>query len=285
MIEKNDKNKNSISVIIPTLNRIKFLDRALKSVIRQSLSPDEIIVVDNGSTDNTVKQIKKKYPEVRILKEKKIGVSSARNKGIKEAKCEWIAFLDSDDEWLSQKLEKQINFIKDEKENILIHSDEYWIKNKKHMNQKKKHKKKGGFIFNECLKICCISPSSTIIKKNTLLEIGLFDENLFACEDYDLWLRLSAFYPVHFVDEKLIIKYGGHDDQLSNKYWGMDRFRIYSIEKILTYPNLSEEKRENALKVLKEKIEIVLNGAKKRNNKKIEKYYMEKLLKIDQNYQ
>ena len=274
--------KNSVSVIIPTLNRIKFIDRAIESVVNQSLYPDEIIVIDNGSTDNTINHIKNYYPEVIIFVESRVGVSFARNKGIKESNCDWVAFLDSDDEWLPKKLEKQMKLINNENNNIfLIHCDEYWVKNRKHKNQKNKHKKKGGFIFDECLKLCCISPSSAIIKRDKLLEIGLFDENLNACEDYDLWLRISILNRILFVNEKLIIKYGGHDDQLSNKYWGLDRFRIYSLEKILTYPWLDSQKRKKTIRTLKEKIIIVLNGAKKRNNKELEKEYEEKLLKID----
>lgn len=274
--------KNSVSVIIPTFNRIKFIDRAIESVINQSLYPDEIIVVDNGSTDGTVDHIKNNYPKVIILVENRLGVSFARNKGIKESKCDWVAFLDSDDQWLPKKLEKQMKLINDTNNDIfLIHCDEYWIKNRKKKNQKKKHKKKGGLIFDECLKLCCISPSSAIIKKDKLLQIGLFDENLSVCEDYDLWLRISILYPVIFVDQKLIIKYGGHDDQLSKKYWGLDRFRIYSLEKILSFSNVDSQKRKKIIRTLKEKIIIVLNGAKKRNNKEIQKKYEEKLIRIE----
>ena len=271
----------SISVIIPTFNRILSVERAIISVNKQTLPPQEIIVIDNGSTDGTSNYLKKKFPNLKIVYETKKGVSSARNRGIIEAKSFWIAFLDSDDEWLPKKLENQMNaYKKNSKDFSLIHCDEYWIKNKKYINPQKKHKKKGGYIFFECVDICCISPSSVLIKKSKLIEAGLFDCKLKACEDYDLWLRICLFDPVLFLDQKLLNKYGGHDDQLSKKYWGMDRFRIYSLEKILYNYDIDEQKREKIIEKLKEKLLILINGAKKRNNNKIISKYEKKLFNL-----
>ena len=107
----------------------------------------------------------------------------------------------------------------------------------------KKHAKSGGHIFRQCLPLCVISPSSVMIQRSLFDEIGLFDESLPACEDYDLWLRICARHPVLFLQEPMIIKHGGHRDQLSRRYWGMDRFRIQALEKIIDAPGLSPADR------------------------------------------
>ena len=216
----------SISVVIPTLDRRYTLPRTLDSVLNQTLPPDEIIVVDNGSTDGTSSMLKTDYPDVICIHEAKLGVSAARNKGILFANGVWIALLDSDDTWHPSKLEEQLKANRNNPGHRLIHTDEHWYKRGKRVNQLMKHKKRGGYIFKDCLQLCCISPSSALIEKSLFQNIGQFDEDLPVCEDYDLWLRVSAQEPILYVDQPLTIKYGGHEDQLSKKYWGMDRFRI-----------------------------------------------------------
>ena len=222
----------SISVVVPTFNRKDMLSRALLSIFSQSLEPFEVIVVDNGSNDNTQEMLRNEFPQIRLLLEPEKGVSRARNKGIYEATGEWIAFLDSDDEWQPDKLKLQTREILGS-ENIISHTDELWYRNGVRVNPKNIHKKSGGYIFDRCLELCCISPSSVMVKKTLFDDIGYFDENLPACEDYDMWLRVCSKYPILFVDKPLTIKHGGHGDQLSKKYWGMDRFRVEAIEKII----------------------------------------------------
>ena len=136
---KNQKEKFKVSVVIPSYNRVDFLSRAINSVLKQSYPVDDIIVVDNGSTDQTLSLIKKNFTNIKVLKEKKRGVSFARNMGIKNCTNEWIAFLDSDDEWKKDKIEKQFFLL--EKSNFkynFIHTNDIWIKNGILKNQKKK---------------------------------------------------------------------------------------------------------------------------------------------------
>ena len=266
-----------ISVVIPTLDRRSTLPRALDSVLSQTKPPDEVIVVDNGSTDDTITMLKADYPTVLRLREAKPGVSAARNKGIFSAKGAWIALLDSDDAWLPSKLEKQLRALRKSQGHRLIHTDELWYRHGKRVNQMKKHEKRGGKIFEYCLKSCCISPSSVLIDKSLFEEVGQFDENLPACEDYDMWLRVSAQEPVLYVDEPLTIKHGGHEDQLSLKYWGMDRFRIKSLEKILLEKRLSQEQETAAQEMLISRLKILINGAAKRNNQGVIELYSGKL--------
>lgn len=261
----------SVSVVIPTFNRLTLLERALGSVLAQTLPADEVIIVDDGSTDNTVPILKSRYSEVDLsmihfIEQDNQGVSAARNAGIAAARHEWIALLDSDDFWHEDKLEKQTQALKNAPEYLICHSDEIWIRNGLRVNQMNKHKKTGGYIFQQCLPMCAISPSAVLIHRLIFDEIGLFDETLPACEDYDLWLRICSRYPVLYIDEALITKHGGHDDQLSHKHWGMDRFRIQALNNIISDAKLNGSDRDAAIKMLIHKINIYLVGAEKHGN-------------------
>ena len=234
----------NVSVVIPTYNRAHLLQRALDSVFCQTLLPTEVIIVDDGSTDSTASLIETRYSEV--------------------ASVDWIAFLDSDDEWLPQKLEGQVEVLAEKPGMKLCHTEEIWIRNGRRVNPRKKHAKHGGWIFQKCLELCCISPSSVMIHRSVFDEVGLFDESLPACEDYDMWLRVTARYPVLYIDKPLITKYGGHEDQLSKKYWGMDRFRVQALAKIIESGVLSVENKTAAQAMIREKINIYIDGASKR---------------------
>lgn len=271
----------NISIIIPTYNRKSFLIHAINSVLNQTYQNLELIIIDDGSSDKTENIIKKKYPKIKFYKQKNKGVSAARNKGIKMASCKWIAFLDSDDRWHPRKLENQINYLLTHPRYKICHTDEIWIRKGIRINQHKKHKKHGGHIFDKCLDLCRISPSSVIIHKDIFNKVGLFNEKLPVCEDYDLWLRIAEKFPVLYLDEKLTIKYGGHLNQLSKKYWGMDRFRIIALENIIKKNFLLKKNKLLVKKILKKKINIYLQGLKKRNKKKEIIYYENKVKKYD----
>lgn len=251
-----------ISVIIPSYNRAHTLPRAIKSVQSQTVKVDEIIIVDDGSNDATHKVLKA-FPDVIVKNQVNQGVSSARNTGILAAKNDWIALLDSDDEWLPEKIERQAQLISTNPQNRLCHGNELWVRNGKHLNQKKIHRKQGGNIFNQCLPLCVISPSAALIRKDLLLECGLFDTDFPACEDYDLWLKICARESVLYVEEPILRKYGGHDDQLSHKYWGLDRFRIRALKNILESGTLSLEQTQSASTMLRKKALIFAKGARK----------------------
>ena len=266
-----------ISVIIPTYNRKHTLSRSIGSVISQTIKPLEIIIVDDGSTDGTGDWVSAKYPSVKYIYQKNSGVSSARNNAIQNTKGGWIAFLDSDDEWLPNKLEQQINYIQAHPEYVLCHTNEIWIRNGRRVNQMKKHKKFGGEVFEKCLDICRISPSSALIKKSIFEKIGYFDESLQVCEDYDLWLRITAKYKILFIDEPLIVKYGGHLDQLSKVNNGIEQFRIKSLEKILYSNSLSKSQKKIAEKVLLHKLKFYVNCLRKRNKVENLEVYKKKI--------
>ena len=254
-----------ISVIIPTYNRKHTLQRAIDSVLAQTFKPYEIIIVDDGSKDGTKEWLLQNYPSVQYIHQPNNGVSSARNKGIQISQGSWIALLDSDDEWMPEKLEYQSKFIEVNRDSSFCHTNEIWIRNGVRVNQMKKHKKYGGDIFKHCLDICRISPSSSIIKKDVFEEVGAFDESLTVCEDYDLWLRVTAKFNILFLDEPLIKKYGGHLDQLSRVPEGIEQYRIRSLEKILSMGLLTETQFRSAKDMLIHKLNIYAKGLKKRD--------------------
>ncbi len=235
----------------------------------QTSAVDEIILVDDGSTDNTSAAVSRDYPRVTIIEQCNRGVSAARNRGIAAANHEWIALLDSDDSWQSHKIAR----IREAQENnsgfVLYHSDEIWIRRGVRVNPMIKHGKSGGWIFHKCLALCAISPSATVVKKSILESLGLFDEDLPACEDYALWLRLCNRYPVYYIDETLITRYGGHQDQLSRRYWGMDRFRIRALDRLLRQEELENESHQAARGMLLSKLDILLKGAVKHRNQEV----------------
>ena len=253
-----------ISVIIPTYNRKKTLARAIQSVINQSFSPFEILIIDDGSNDGTEEWVKDNFQNIKYIYKNNHGVSSARNVGIENAHGDWVAFLDSDDEWLPNKLYEQVKAIDSNPEMKFFHTNEIWIRNGIRVNQMKKHKKYGGYIFEKCLDICRVSPSSVLIQKEVFDNIGIFDESLRVCEDYDLWLRITSKYPVVFLDMPLIYKYGGHADQLSKVNDGIESYRIQSLKKIIKSGFLSDEQKVMAVNALVNKMKIYSKGLEKR---------------------
>lgn len=264
----NNSIKNEfVSVIIPVFNRAAFLSRAIKSILNQTHNKFEIIVVDDNSTEK-VYDVVDSFRDDRVTfikNSQNKGVSYSRNIGIKNAKYDLIALLDSDDEWLSDKLEYQIDFFRKNPDKNVVHTEEIWIRNGIRVNPKKHHKKIGGDIFMSSLRLCLMSPSSILIKKSIFDEYGFFDESFVVCEDYDMWLRITLCEEVGFVEKPLIIKYGGHTDQLSRSYPAMDYYRVLSMIKLLNTYNLFSHKKDVVKNMIVEKSKILLNGALKRN--------------------
>lgn len=264
--------KPRVSVIIPTYNRGWILKEAIESVLAQDYKDFELIVVDDGSTDNTSDVLALYGNDIRVFFQENKGVSAARNRGILESSGKFIAFLDSDDLWLQQKLLTQVKFFNQTPDALICQTEEVWIRNGLRVNPKKRHKKPSGMIFKPSLELCLVSPSAVMIRRNLFDRVGEFDETLPACEDYDLWLRISCRFPIHLIDTPLIIKRGGHDDQLSSRV-GLDKFRIKAIEKIIKSGLLSDDQCRAAVKTLKEKCDIYAAGCRKRGREEEAQYY------------
>lgn len=254
-----------ISVIIPTYNRAQTLLRALQSVAQQSLQAYEVIVVDDGSTDETKCLLKDwaQNPDHLYLKTEQGGVSRARNLAAQKAQGDWFAFLDSDDEWLPEKLQRQVDGMAGAP---LVHCDEIWIRNGVRVNPMKKHQKAGGDLFLASLALCCISPSAALISRSCFERFKGFREDFVVCEDYDLWLKITARYAVDYVDHPLVRKYGGHEDQLSRRYFAMDYWRVRSIFDLLKQSDWPQPYRPLAAAALLQKAEILLRGYRKHQN-------------------
>jgi glycosyltransferase involved in cell wall biosynthesis len=271
-IEKKQK-KPLISVIIPTYNRGWIIKEAIDSVMAQNYRDFELIIVDDGSTDNTSDILNSYHGDILVFRQENRGVSAARNRGIVEASGRFIAFLDSDDLWLPQKLFRQVEFFNKNPDAKICQTEETWIRNGVRVNPKRKHKKPCGMIFEPSLALCLISPSAVMIRRSLFEKVGGFDETLPACEDYDLWLRISCRYPVYLIETPLIIKRGGHNDQLSASP-GLDKFRIKSLNRIIESNLLSKSQYRAAVKTLRQKCMIYSAGCRKRGREDEALYYM-----------
>jgi glycosyltransferase involved in cell wall biosynthesis len=254
---------SQVSVIIPTFNRGWCLREAVDSVLVQDFRTFELIVVDDGSTDETAQILRGYGDSLRVLRQENRGVSASRNAGVAAARGELIAFLDSDDIWLKGKLARQVEFFKQHPEMLICQTEELWVKNGRRVNPGRRHRKRGGMIFEPSLELCLVSPSAVMLRRELFDRVGLFDERLPACEDYDLWLRVSCRFPVELIETPLIVKRGGHADQLS-RAWGLDKYRIESITKLISGGSLSAVQRHAAVAVLKQKCRVYAGGCRKR---------------------
>jgi len=262
-----------ISVIIPTYNRAPFLREALDSVFAQTEKDFELIVVDDGSTDAT-RELAAEYGErLRYFFQPNAGASAARNLGLQNARGRFIAFLDSDDLWQPKKLARQIAWMNAYPEIMLCYTDEIWIRRGVRVNQKKIHAKSGGWIYPLCLPRCIISPSSVLMRRQLFEAAGVFDEQLPLCEDYDLWLRVASRFVVGFLAEPLMVKRGGHPDQLSHSEFGLDRYRVTALLKIYANGELPEAWRRLTAEMIYAKCAVLENGFRKRQKSAEANFY------------
>lgn len=253
-----------VSVIIPTYNRRGFVTEAVASVLAQKGVSPEIIVVDDGSTDGTERALEPFGDKIRVLRRAHAGVSAARNSGIRSARGEWLAFLDSDDLWLPAKLRSQLDFFAVHGELRVCQTEEIWLRNGVRLNPRKYHEKPRGHCFERLLDRCLVSPSAVMIHRDVFDAVGLFDEGLPACEDYDLWLRIGCRYAIGLVEDRLVVKRGGHPDQLSATVPALDRYRIRALAALLRAGCLSDSQASAAFRVLEVKCRIIGEGCGKR---------------------
>ena len=243
-----------ISIIIPTYNSAQYICEAIESVLNQTYKDFEIIVVDDGSTDNTKEVIKPYLNKIKYIYQQNSGPSAARNRGIKEAKGEYIAFLDADDIWLPQKLELQIKFMEKEKEVGLIFSDMILF-NEKGIIKNSFLKEKLFFnklsikplsstekviydnVFNALLQENFIPTNTVIVKKECFNKVGFFDETLFSVEDRDMWLRIGLFYDIGFINFPLVLT-RFHETNISANQELALKSRLKVMKKFLNYSNL-----------------------------------------------
>jgi len=252
-----------VSVIIPTYNRREFVREAIASVLAQTYRDFELLVVDDGSNDDTA-AVMQEFDNVRYICQPNRGVSAARNRGVALSNGELLAFLDSDDLWQPRKLECQVAFFAARPLTRICQTEEIWLRHGVRVNPRNKHRKASGDIFVRSLELCLVSPSAAMLRRELFEQVGGFDESLPACEDYDLWLRIAVTEPIHLIETPLVIKRGGHVDQLSQRFWGMDRFRVAALCKLLDSGVLSPEQRRLTEDTLRTKCRVLAQGARKR---------------------
>jgi glycosyltransferase involved in cell wall biosynthesis len=239
------------------------LCEAIESVFAQSHRGFELIVVDDGSEDGTVKKLEKYVPALQVISQTRRGVAAARNVGSRFSSGKYLAFLDSDDVWHRKKLETQFALMEAYPEIEICQTEEIWIRNGVRVNPKKRHRKPSGDIFRASLALCLISSSAVMMTRELFKRVGGFDEAFPVCEDYDLWLRIAVDTPVFLIPVPLVTKRGGHADQLSRSTWGLDRFRVLALKKLLD-SGLYGEKRRWVAEAMAEKVAILVKGARKR---------------------
>ncbi len=208
------KKESLVSVIIPTYNRASLLPRAIKSVLGQTYKNIELVIVDDCSTDDTRRIVQSLSKNDRRIKyffhEKNRGGSAARNTGIKMASGEYVAFQDSDDKWIHDKLEKQMEIFNSSLDKrIIVYTSFLRIEKGKvlYFPYCRNVKKKNGMLFNELLRGNFIDFPTILLKKECLESVGLLDESFPRNQDWELFLRLSKAYPFKFVDEPLVLSF------------------------------------------------------------------------------
>ncbi|MDD5680054.1 MAG: glycosyltransferase [Candidatus Omnitrophica bacterium] len=231
-----------ISVIIPTYNRANYICNAIDSVLAQTYKDFEIIVVDDGSTDNTKEILTTYGGSAKYIYQQNQGVSSARNRGIKEAIGEYVAFLDSDDEWDERKLEKQVKLFEKEPSVYLQYCYARFVN----------VQEKRDFIMPEYVtrtfedlvlshyknKNADLPTSTVMIRKLCFDQIGCFDENLPCIEDYELWLRIAKKFAIGFIPEILVVENCHHTNNLTDSVMKMRQGYIGVYKKmIMLYGN------------------------------------------------
>ena len=267
-----------VTIIIPTYNRMSYLQSTIDSILGQNYTQFRIIVVDDGSNDGTADFVRGlRDPEkVEYIRFSHSGLpGKVRNTGARIAKGEYLAFLDSDDLWKPEKLARQVAFFEEHPDILICHTREIWQRGERIVSQAGQRHKRSGDIFIDALKKCIIGPSTVMMRRELFEEFGGFREDLEIAEDYELWLRITAKYPVGYIDEPLVIKRGGHLDQLSEKYGQIEIFRIKALLLNLEAGTFRGDQRDLAARELARKCRVYANGCEKRGKSEEARHYRE----------
>ena len=263
-----------VSVIIPAYNRAPLLKEAVRSVLAQSFRDIEIIIADDGSTDGTpsmLRELEEKSlsapegPPLRLLRQDHRGMAGqVRNFAVQAASGRYLAFLDSDDLWLPEKLSRQLPFFGKPPGLRLVHTRELWLRQGRVISQKGQRHRRFGDVFGDALEKCILGPSTVVLERSLFDEIGGFREDLEVAEDYELGLRITALHEIGYVDEPLTVKRAGEWPQLSKKYDHIEDFRIKALQPLIDQDRLPFSRRMPARRVLSRKCGVYARGCRKR---------------------
>lgn len=236
-----------VSIIMPTYNREKYLPFAIDSVITQTFNNFEMIIVDDGSSDNT-KQLIEQYKNdkrIRYFYQENQGQSVARNVGLKQANGKYICFLDSDDLFMPEKLAKQVAFLENNPEIAITHSDEELIDENGHVFSTYNMERYSGILYEKLLIDNCISITTAMVRRECFEELGMFDETVKVADDYELWLRFSTKYKFHY-EAQYFAKYRVMKNQLSSDKTARFNSNKRIIENFFTqFPDLINTRKQN----------------------------------------
>jgi glycosyltransferase involved in cell wall biosynthesis len=197
----------TVSVVIPTYNAADLLPDAVKSVLAQTYRDFELIVVDDGSTDATPEVMEAYMDDVRYIQKENGGTASARNRGIREARGEYVAFLDADDVWRPTKLETQMGEHEADPTLAWSYTEVYLVDTESGdilFRKNRGRDQREGDVLRILIREGFITPSATVVRRDVFDEVGMFDESILVTEDKDLWLRIAARYPIRFINEPLV---------------------------------------------------------------------------------
>jgi len=232
-----------VSVIIPAYNAEKFLEEAINSVLNQTYPNMEIIVIDDGSTDNTKSKVLS-FKNIRYIYQKHSGIAEARNRGIENAEGEYIAFLDADDLWMPHKTEIQLNFLLKNPEYAAVSTDWLIFENGKIISESylsSRYIDPQKSFYENLLRENIALTSSVIAKKDVIVKVGMFDTSFCTYEDRDLMLRISAEYKFGLINE-VLVKKRNHPSQATKSIENIMLGQIHLYTKIRkTHPPISEE--------------------------------------------
>ena len=232
-----------VSVIIPTYNSARFLTEAVSSVLAQSFNDFEILVIDDGSTDETQEVMRQYGSPVRCIRQPNSGVAVARNRGIMESRGRYIAFLDADDTWLPDKLERQMNALSSESGAGFCYSAFTVVDsdlNPLRVNQSKRH---ASALEDLILRGNVVGSICTVLCERALFDkLGGFDPGLSQCADWDMWVRMAAHTTFTYIDEPLVT-YRHHGSMMSRNAALLESDSLRVLEKGFALPGLSDTLR------------------------------------------
>ncbi len=225
-----------VSIIIPVYNGIKYIEKTLMTLLEQSYTHIEIILIDDGSTDDSLNYITKlseSDDRIIIIHKKNGGIASARNVGIKQARGEFIAFCDQDDLWHKQKLSKQIPLFSNEHVGLVYSKVLVENQTRKTLTHKDSSRFLKGKVFNKLIEENFISCISAVVRKKTIKEAGLFNEkkSLMGVDDWNLWLKIALITHVDYIPEYLCTRVF-HDSNYSSNEEKMHQAELTCLEDI-----------------------------------------------------
>jgi glycosyltransferase involved in cell wall biosynthesis len=292
------------TVVVPTCNRREMVAQALQSVLAQTYRNFELVVVDDGSTDGTpmhlmrllgaepraVEILSRMNPAalnpffhqfvhdgipIQYQYHPNRGLGAARNRGIRHARGTYVAFLEAEDLWEPTHLQAQIAFLDGDGWARIARVGGRQAKDGTRARRSRRAEEASGWIFSQALEACPAGLSCAVVHRGCFAECGTFDENMPACDDYDLWLRLAARFPIHYVAGPEVT-HRSPRPELASHSWTWDRFRVYALEKAFQSGQLNPEQRFLVSQEIVRRCEHLVEGYRRQKSEERANFYERK---------